>query len=436
MQLTQQFKSKGWRSKLFLGFLAQSHWIQVKSQICDTQISTWETLVNAINKPSNHGIVFLCPFDISSVDCPKNEIGYQVRENDHIQLLCEPSNMGHSQCTVDCPGIHFEILPYGALVLDGITLRGSENNAIRIQSQGNLMTINSFFENNINRFGNGGAINAFKNSEMIIEYTRFQNNEGLSGGSIYLQGNAFMKGSIFLDNMASSGGGGAIYVGADGKTSLTENSFVGNDALLFGPAVFDAEGGVSIQGENSGCANIGSINCDGVSNLIDGMEHCDDFNMDCMAPTSSPTHFSSATLFPSSSPSHKPSQKPSNEPLISEFPTLQSSKKPSAVSSSFPSHEISAIPTTSPSRKSSTRFSMNPVSSSPSTLLPVELSSSSLIHHSKSPSSLPLNSLTSSPESMTYCTWGSCNGIIRSSFWCNHNKERCVDSCGGKWCVE
>lgn len=300
------------------------------------------------------------------------------------------------------------------------------------------MTINSFFEDNINKIGNGGAINAFKNSEMIIEYSRFQNNEGLSGGSIYLQGNAFMKGSIFLDNWASNGGGGAIYVGADGKISLTENSFAGNNALLFGPAVFDAEGGITVQGRNSGCDNTGSINCDGVSILINGMEHCDNFNIDCVAPTSPPTYFSSTTLLPSSSPSHKPSQRPSNKPFILESPMVQYSKDPSTLPSSSSSDEFSTIPTISPSRKSSTRFSINPVSSTQPTLSPVEFSSSPSIYHYNSPTPLIITQSHSSSSSMsiTYCTWGSCNGIIRSSFWCNFNRERCVNSCSGKWCVE
>jgi len=418
-QRTQQLNSAGplsW-TKFFLIILTQCCWRQVKSQICDTQITTWQTLIDAIEEPYNHGIVFLCPFIISGDECPIDERGYQVKENDHIQLLCEPSDMGHSECTIDCPGIHFEILPRGALVLDGVTLRGSENSAVRIQSNGSLMTINSVFEDNINSFGNGAAINAFKDSEIIIEYTRFKNNEGLSGGAIYLQGNAFMKGSIFLDNKAIGAGGGAIYVGANGKTSLTENMFAGNSALLFGPAVFDAEGGVTVKGENSGCGNNGSINCSGVSALINGTEQCDNFILDCIAPTSSPT------TFPSESPIILSSKPPSTTPSLS----------PSRAVYFFPSITPDSM---SPTRKSSTRFSRTPISPNPSSrpsLSPVKLSSAPSLYPSQSPT---LSSTHASKEPISYCTWGSCDGIVESSYWCNQGRERCVNSCGGTWCVE
>jgi len=392
-------------------------WKQAKSQICDTEITTWQTLINAIEEPYNHGIIFLCPFVISDNACPADEIGYQIKENDHIQLLCEPSDMGHSQCTIDCPGIHFEILSYGGLVLDGITLRGSRKSAIRIQSNGSLMTINSVFEDNINSFGNGAAINALFNSKMIIEDTRFQKNKGLSGGAIYLQGNTFLKGSTFFNNTATSGGGGAVYVGANGKTSLSGNSFVGNDAFLFGPVVFDAEGGVTVQGKNSGCGNNGSINCNGISALINGTEQCDDFFTDCIAPTFSPTTF------------------------LSESPTLILSKPPSKMPSLDPRGANYFLPSSSPDSmsptgKSLTGFSRHSISPNP-------LSQPYL--HSSEPSSAPLTFPFQSPmlsstrpsnKTISYCTWYLCNGIIESSSWCNQEKTRCVDSCGGIWCVE
>jgi len=356
--------------------------------ICDTEITTWATLIDAIE---NIGIIFLCPFVISGDDCPgADEIGYRVKDNDQIQLLCEPSNTGDSLCTIDCPGIHFEILPFGTLILDGITLRGSQNTAIRIKSYGALEALNSAFEDNVNNSGNGGAINAEKNSRMAIEYTRFQKNEGISGGAIYLRGSAFMKGSIFLDNKAS-GGGGSIYVGPSAKTSLTENLFSGNKALIYGPAVFDAEGGIIILGENSGCGNNNGgsfpIDCNGVSSLPRGGmgEQCATFALDCIVPTPLP----STTSFPSSSPSRssKPSFHPSESP--SSLPSL-SSTKPSI----HPSESPSSLPSSS-STKPSIRLSEYPSSSTAPSVHFFDLNAPGLMTLSPSIVCFPQSSLPS-----------------------------------------
>jgi len=405
-QTTLQFISSvgimgcNWTTKLLLILLVQCSLLQVvKSSICDTDIETWESLINAIEEPNNGGIIFPCPFTISGKGCPVNNVGYQVESM--VELLCEPSGVDHSLCTIDCPGTHFEILSGGSLVLDGITLRGSENSAIRMYGKGSLLTINSVFENNTNNIGNGGAINAFQDSIVNIDSTRFQNNEGQRGGAIYLQGSAFIRGSVFLTNTAFDGGGGAIYVGRNGKTSLANNIFVRNNALLYGAAVFDAEGGITIQGKNTGCGNIGSINCNGVSRLLSGMEQCDDFNIlldNC--PTSSPTTMlpsSKNSLFPSSLPSQKPNIKfnditpipssPTNLPSDTLFPSyLPSSQKPST-------NNISATP--------SYMFNdLVPTSSSSPTVLPSDtLLPSSL--PSKKPSTTPSYTFTPTTSSLS-----------------------------------
>lgn len=317
---------------------------QVRSQFCDVHVTTWDSLIHAINE--NSGIVFLCPFNINGDKCPTDTKGYEVQENSRIQLLCEPSYIRDSEsaCVIDCPGTHFEILPNGSLVLDGITHRGATTSAIRIQSEGSLTLINSVLENNYKRFGNGGAINAMQNSIMDIEFTRFQNNQGLYGGAIFHFGGAFITGSTFLDNKASDGGGGAIYTGSGQASVLTDNIFAGNEASLFGPAVFDGTGAVTSQGENSGCENLGPIDCDGVSSFVDGVQICQTFSTSCIAPTSSPT---APTSLPSMSPSSEPSKTPSALP--SGVPSSSPSTKPSPQPSAYPSISPSFLPSATPS---------------------------------------------------------------------------------------
>ena len=123
---------------------------------------------------------------------------------------------------------------------------------------------------NHNDDSNGGVVNAKKNAEVEILYTRFQNNRGLNGGGIFHLGGAFIKGSVFLDNRAAEGGGGAIYTGSDATAMLEQNIFAGNEAAFFGPAVFDGSGAATTQQENSGCGNLftnGASGCDGISSL-------------------------------------------------------------------------------------------------------------------------------------------------------------------------
>jgi hypothetical protein len=119
----------------------------VFGQLCDTEVSTWIELVEAIDQ--NAGIVFLCPFTIQGEGCSSDTGGLQVKPNNHIELLCEPSfsaASGQPGCVIDCPGTHFDIFANGSLLLDGITLRGSTNSAVRIQSRGSFVTYNAIFE--------------------------------------------------------------------------------------------------------------------------------------------------------------------------------------------------------------------------------------------------------------------------------------------------
>jgi len=37
--------------------------------------------------------------------------------------------------------------------------------------------------------------------------------------------------------------------------------------------------------------------------------------------------------------------------------------------------------------------------------------------------------------SFSYCTWSTCDGMIRSTEWCNAAQSNCEGSCGGMWCT-
>jgi hypothetical protein len=38
-------------------------------------------------------------------------------------------------------------------------------------------------------------------------------------------------------------------------------------------------------------------------------------------------------------------------------------------------------------------------------------------------------------ESFSYCSWSTCDGILRSTEWCNAEQGNCVGACGGMWCT-
>mmetsp|Transcript_7839 Transcript_7839/g.8678 ORF Transcript_7839/g.8678 Transcript_7839/m.8678 type:complete len:361 (-) Transcript_7839:156-1238(-) len=258
--------------------LLLSHRTIINAQICDTpQINTWKNLTDQIDL--NDGFVMLCPFTIKGSACPSSP--YVVKANHHVELMCEPSYdardpCGNSSCVIDCPSTHFVVEEHASLTLDGVKLSGSENTAVRVKENGYLVTYCTQFENNRNKYNNGGAIFAHHDSRVRLIDTHFERNEGQNGGAIFHQGIIYLDGSNFEDNKANAGGG-AMYTGQDGRSTMIMNTFAFNHAGLFGPAVFDAGMNVSQQ-RNLGCQNTGNgINCDGVSALVKGRVLCDTF---------------------------------------------------------------------------------------------------------------------------------------------------------------
>jgi hypothetical protein len=100
----------------------------------------------------------LCPFHISGDDCPAvEEVGYSVPNSTDLYIMCEQYydstplinwNMkaGISPgCSIDCPGVHFNVEEHASLTLDGMTLRGSSRSAVTVDSKASLSVYNSQF---------------------------------------------------------------------------------------------------------------------------------------------------------------------------------------------------------------------------------------------------------------------------------------------------
>ena len=137
--------------------LARSSLLQA-SYLCEYLVdNTWESFRDLV-ETNVGGIVILCPFSISGEDCPAiEEVGYTVPSWTNLYVMCEPlysasppqsstGNGGSTGCILDCPGTHFSVAEYASLALDGITLKGSRNSSIWVQSNGSLTTFNTFFE--------------------------------------------------------------------------------------------------------------------------------------------------------------------------------------------------------------------------------------------------------------------------------------------------
>lgn len=115
------------------------------SQLCEPLAqNSWDGLKDAIAFSFDFAI--LCPFKISDDGCPSNRAGYMVESPD-LFIMCDSFlNTGEeSACVIDCPGTHFTIAPFASLTLDGITLRGSKDSAIRVRENGMFTSYSSVF---------------------------------------------------------------------------------------------------------------------------------------------------------------------------------------------------------------------------------------------------------------------------------------------------
>lgn len=170
-------------------------------QLCET-VDSWKSLTDVLDR--SYGFAILCPFKISGKACPTENKSYNVKEAE-MYAMCDSVSMSsvESECVIDCPGTHFTVFPGTSLTLDGMTLMGSQNSAVRVKSQGYLTSYNSVFARNHRESGNGGAIDAAEGSNLSLMYSRFEDCEAANGGAIYHLGAAVISGSSFIDNRAT-----------------------------------------------------------------------------------------------------------------------------------------------------------------------------------------------------------------------------------------
>ena len=115
---------------------------------------------------------------------------------------------------------------------------GSNGGAVYVFSETRGVAItDSYFHNN--RAGsNGGAVYVFSETRGVaITDSYFHNNRaGSNGGAVHVSGsNIRVSGTVFTNNTASIGGGGAIYSNARyANISLTNNTFSHNTAIYCG----------------------------------------------------------------------------------------------------------------------------------------------------------------------------------------------------------
>jgi hypothetical protein len=110
---------------------------------------TWAGLVQAIDE--SVGLAILCPYEISGDGCQAEENleGYVVEENKDLIIDCDAFLYQfdlETACVINCPGRHFTVRPNSRLTINRMSLSGSTQSSIEVQSNGNLRVINSIFE--------------------------------------------------------------------------------------------------------------------------------------------------------------------------------------------------------------------------------------------------------------------------------------------------
>lgn len=172
-------------------------------QLCErVKGNSWKSLTDILD--SSNGFAIVCPFRISGKECPKDNESYKVKEED-LYVMCDSVSQSSLEpsCVIDCPGTHFEVKSGTKLTLDGLTLMGSRNSAVKVQSQGYLTTYNAIFLKNRRQSGNGAAIYAEEGSELSLMYSRFEQCEAHNGGAVFHLGAAVISGNSFIDNRAT-----------------------------------------------------------------------------------------------------------------------------------------------------------------------------------------------------------------------------------------
>ena len=118
------------------------------------------------------------------------------------------------------------------------------------------LTNSEFRDNGINSSGGGAILITIGSGEVLVEANHFENNSALSldeetggGGGLFvlaLLGSVTLDRNIFLNNKASSAGGGFLAESIGGPGSITNNILSGNEVLAGGSQAFDIGGGATL----------------------------------------------------------------------------------------------------------------------------------------------------------------------------------------------
>jgi predicted outer membrane repeat protein len=130
-------------------------------------------------------------------------------------------------------------------------LASGAGGAIYATSTGTVSVTNSTFSGNVSTHNSGGAIYSKGTGTVSVTNSTFSNNacSGGNGGAIYAKGTVSVTNSTFSGNQANIYGG-AIYATGTGTFSSTNSTFSSNQAGIAGGAIY-ANGSGTVSVTNS-----------------------------------------------------------------------------------------------------------------------------------------------------------------------------------------
>lgn len=143
-----------------------------------------------------------------------------------------------------CPGtydIEEQIDVPGALTIESVagaaaTVLDSDGASRILQLDGDVIIRGLTFKNGSALVVSGGAILSDNLGDLTVEDSVFINNQGFTGGAIYVNGVIIIRSSTFTGNIAS-GAGGAVHA-ADDLDLVIDSEFSGNTSGGYGGAIY------------------------------------------------------------------------------------------------------------------------------------------------------------------------------------------------------
>lgn len=158
--------------------------------------------------------------------------------------------------------------------------RARDGGGAYVNAGGNIIEpqfLNSTFVNNLAKTGDGGAMFLTALSDVTIFNTNFLENEAIRGGAVYFGSginSSMVDRSIFANNRADVDGGAVYMASVDGLGDLvfTQTLFTGNYASRWGGAVYatqsDADVFNSVFSQNYASTGPALFNSNGIVSLI------------------------------------------------------------------------------------------------------------------------------------------------------------------------